>query len=613
MAGNKVEQIVKLNTKQYTDALTNLKTQTQSAFKGVQTTLFGSERSYEDFCNTVKKQSASVQKTLGEMGKSFVSNLGKGAAIGAAGTAALAIKTQMSAAVKTGLDFDKALAALGSRADLSTQRLDKLRKTLYQLGKSGADLATLPGAVQELYGATGDVEKATQLMNPITKAAAMGSGDAEVVAKFAKTQLKGEGKDLTQANVQSLMESLVLTMRGGDFKNLDEAMAAYQGLDGATKRRSGLSDREYAATLAGATKAGQDRETSVAGMEALIKKATEGFHGSAALEGILGGKLTDRSGKFSLDKLSGAAGRYQRSGFKDQDFIKLLEGAGVSNKEAEGIVSVLKEFKAVTKGIDNTLRDRKTLDQAYQETTNNLTDALQKRRNEAIGGFSDILHPWEGLGKKAVSGDVLGALAGVPKAAGESLGQAASHPGLTALTLGGLAAGGWAAGKFGKILGIGGVGGAAQLAAGVGKGAALKQAGVTPVYVVNASELADFMSGKGPELPGLPGGASKLGGVLGKLATVGKFVGKAGGVVGAGAIGYQIGTGLNTVLDEKTQGRTADGFEGSAVERLIYTMEKLIGTDRAKAIQVGLEVHAVDPGFKVVPKAGAVKKNAKGL
>lgn len=67
-------------------------------------------------------------------------------------------------------------------------------------------------------------------------------------------------------------------------------------------------------------------------------------------------------------------------------------------------------------------------------------------------------------------------------------------------------------------------------------------------------------------------------GVLGtKLMALAPLMGQALGVVGAGVIGYAIGTYINDALDKYTQGKTDEGYEGSIVERGLFKLSNLTG------------------------------------
>jgi hypothetical protein len=600
---NQVEQVVKLNTKGYVEGQRKIREESTRTTNQVNKDLHNAGKAFNDYTNQVKKHSASLVGSIMDAGKSFAKYLGRGALVGGATAGASFLHSQMKQAVSTGLDFGRSLAQIASRADLTQDRVKKLRRELFELGKTGANLSSLPGAVEELYGATGDIDKATGLMNPIAKVAAMGGGDATLVAKFVKEQLKGENRKLDKGNVESLLQGLVLTMRGGDFQSMEEAMAAYAGVGGTAKKRTGLSDRELAAAMGSATKAGQDREASVAGMQALIKKAAEGFHGSAALEGILGTGLLDKSGKFDISKLGAASQRYQKSGFKDADMVKLLSESGLGDKEAEGVVSILKDFKSVQAGFERTMKDQKTLAQAHAETTNNLSDALTKTRNDIMGGVDQILSPLEGVASKAVRGDLRGAMKGTPGALGDSLKGIADHPLLVAGALGTLAGGGKLVSKLGMFGG--------ETLKGVAKGAALEKAGVDSVYVVNADEIGRAVSvgGIGTTAGGMLGGAK---GALGKAAGLLKFAPHA---AAAGA-GIAAGSALNDAYEGYVQSNP-DGAVGKADARLteaIQSLAQAVGLIPAavEGRKERIEIHSADPAFKAIPKSTDLTTKSRG-
>ena len=139
--------------------------------------------------------------------------------------------------------------------------------------------------------------------------------------------------------------------------------------------------------------------------------------------------------------------------------------------------------------------------------------------------------------------------------------------------------------------GLRGIGGSlAKGAGGLIKGKVAE--GVTgketiPVYVVNASEIG--------------GGGSAIAGA-GKMVGIAKG---ALGVAGAGALGYEVGSLINEGIVEKTQGKTSEGFEGNAIERLFFKLDKLFGNERAVQFEKAQQMMNVK--VEVTSKSGELK------
>jgi hypothetical protein len=127
-------------------------------------------------------------------------------------------------------------------------------------------------------------------------------------------------------------------------------------------------------------------------------------------------------------------------------------------------------------------------------------------------------------------------------------------------------------------------------------------------------KMSDMAMGTGGIAGGAAGTASKLAKVLG---IGGKILGAAGGAAGAGALGYEVGSGINDVIDEKTQGKTSEGFEGNAVERLMFKLDKLFGGEASsrfmEAQKVIVEVDSKDPAYMARPKKTDNPRDSRGL
>jgi len=603
--GSEVSQRVRLDGRQYLEQVRKIREQSTSAFQQINRTLQTSGSAFRDYASFLKVQAGSAMSSLKDLSASFVTNLGRGAALGTAAAGVSLLHTQMKEAVSTGMDFGKELARLASRADLPTAKIKALRSELYQLGQTGASLETLPAAVSELYGATGNMDQAMSVMNPIAKTAAMGNGDAAQVARFVADRLQAENRKITPENVNSLLQSLVAATRGGQFKDINEAMAAMSGGSAAAKHRAGMSDREYAAIVAGATRVGADRETGMAAVQALLHLSQSGFGGSAALSGLLGMK----GGHFDFKQLTPELAQrfFQKTkGMNDSDRINLLTSGGISQQEATGLMAILKGVQKFQDGVKKVASDQKTLDSSYQESTDNLEDSLKRMRNQMDKGFDQIFSPFQGVMSKAANGDLGGALSDIPGATVDSLkgvmdnkGMVASAAAITALS-----------GALGnKLFGIGG---------GIMRGKLMqKVAGVTPVFVTNAEEIRTGSAG------GITGGsesidealkqmgdlamgggmASKIPGAATKLGAFASF-----GIPAAGAAGLGLLAGKLVQLEPAFEDMIATAFKKAFGRKDVVGV---LPTPWGGQMTHKIEVHSVDPGIKAIPKASDKPRNPR--
>lgn len=615
MAGgsSEVSQIVRLNGTQYRSELGKIQGETRSSLQKMMRDLTDAGKSWGDFSNYVKKQACSIIESVEEAGKSFAKNLGRGALAGGALAGIEALRGGIREAVKTGLSFDDALARVSSRADMSARQVAKLKQEFFELGKTGAQLDSIPAAFDAIYGATGNINQSKSVMEPIAKAAAMGDGDASKVAEFVKDRLKGEGKDINKSNVQELLQSLVLAQRGGEFNSLSDAMQGMSGVNAAAQKRAGLSDREMAGILAGSTRAGADKATGLAGAQALIHMSQQGFGGGAALAGMLGVGSFMNGGKFDASTLTRASANQKRSGRSDSESVALFQGAGLSEVESTGLLAILKNVEKFQDGIKKVAADTKTFDQSFAEVTDTLSHRLEQLKNATVSGFNDIFSPMMGPAKQAAGGHIGDAISGLPRMVGGMASGVAEHPMLAGGALLATAAGGAILKKFG----IGG-----GLAEGLAKGSALSKMGVQPVYVTNANEIAqsgasgDFMKkmsemamGTGSAATGI-GGMAKIAGVLG--------VGGAG--IAAASVLSDIGgspqvPGADPRVNRMKANREAAEARGESPD-LISAIFKLIDEVRSgykDASNLKIEVDSKDPAYMARPKKTDNSRDPRGL
>lgn len=588
---NSVEQKVTLNNKEYLKSLkgmSRLAAQTSVMInKGFESMKVGAKSLTE----SVKKDGLSLKKSF----DSLMGNLGRGgAAIGLA-TGFQGLSASVKDAARSSADFDRTFSRLAQRFDFSKDKVKQLRNEYRRLaGETGVNGGQITGAASNLLAATNG--KSTAGLKDIAQFSKLSDDiDASTASRDIVDFLKGNGREVSGSNIRELLESSLALQRNGDF-SLKEALAITTKSDGNALARAGLSTRENAALLAGASGVGQDRASTSAAIQAIIKKSVEGFGKGSALQGILGveGGSLLTNGKFDISKLGQASKNLKARGMSSQDSVALLQSAGLSEGEAEGLYSILNDFDTFQKGFKKTIGDQKTLESAFKESTRNLPDALEKIRERIISGVDEITNPLTLVGLKLVEGDLKGAAGAAPGAIGDSLKGVMDNKLLAGTMLGGTILTGGLLSKIGLFGG----------AKGIAKGVAVEEATgdrVQAVYVTNIDEIS---SGLG-NIPGIGGGGAlgKLKGLAGKAAPL---LGKAGGVAAAGYLGYEAGSWLNDNVVSKTNMKTSEGFEGNIIETLFFKLDKLIGGESAQKIQdankILLEIDSVDNGFKVRPK-----------
>ncbi len=597
---NVVEQKVSLNTKEYNEALKKQRLTTKTEAAGINKEFESLKTGYRNTTNSIKKEGLS----LGNAFKSVNENIKKGAAVIGVTGAVQGLTSTFSSSAKAVGDFDKTFAKLSSRFDFDERRIKKLRREYRALaGDVGISGAEINAAAENLLSESGG--KSTGGLKDIAQFAKLSDDlNAGDVSRTAIDFLKGAGQDINQDNIKSFLESTLALSRKGDF-SLSEALKLSAASDGDSLNRAGLSTRENAALLAGASKVGQDRGATSAAIQALVEKSVEGFGQGSALQNILGvdggSLLTD--GKFDVNKLAQASRNFNSRGLNSQDSVALLEGAGLSRDEAEGLFAILNDFDKFQEAFQGTVNDSKKLSEAFKESTNNLPDTLSKLREKIATGADEIVNPLSNITTQLLNGDIDGASSALP----DALGDTASAMGNNKTLLAGLLAG---SGAIGFGLSKTGLFGSA---AGMAKGSLIEEVtggDVQQVYVVNANEIGGSL-----DPSKLLAGGGK--GIMGKLAGAGKILGKGAGVLGAGAAGYQLGSYLNDNVIDKGQYKSKDGFEGNFVEQAIHSMAKLFGAESAKNIEKANKLELVidtrDEGFTAKPKRTDKSVDIKGL
>ena len=84
------------------------------------------------------------------------------------------------------------------------------------------------------------------------------------------------------------------------------------------------------------------------------------------------------------------------------------------------------------------------------------------------------------------------------------------------------------------------------------------------------------------------------------------MLGKAGGVLAAGAAGYAVGTVIDKVQNKYTQGTTDEGFQGSIMERFFFKLDQLMGGEASNTFNKNMKVQVElnDPRLKASKQPG---------
>lgn len=311
----------------------------------------------------------------------------------------------------------------------------------------------------------------------------------------------------------------------------------------------------------------------------------------AGLEAQGMGKLVGPKGELNTGAFQNTVSEAKKRGGGNAEFG--LTTMGMSDEEAKGFLRLADAMKQNGAVIEKARTQVVDLNSEYRATMG-LGDAFRSNIDRVKGSFvkgsgalGDILQKRAdamGIGGKFSKIRENFSLGGVTKGiatAGESTAGSAAVVGGGAL----LAA----------ILtskGLSGIGGG--LMGGMLKSKAIE--GITGEKVQKV-EVINWPTGMG--MGGVAGGGMM--GMLGKVGMVGA----------AAAGGVAIGGVINDVIDKNTQGKTDEGFEGSAVERLIFKIDKMMGGEASQSIMRSNQM-TKDVRVVVESKDKSLKATQKG-
>jgi hypothetical protein len=471
---------------------------------------------------------------------------------------ALNLSNQFRGSIGESIKLGDTIRKLGPAFQIADKDFSKFQGNMAKgLGQLGLSSTVATSAMEGLADTPVRGEKAlmgyaktagqlASLSNQMGKEGDIAKGIAEVLrAKGIDpndvTAMEGVAEDLRRTfNVTGKMPTETLSAMKDIFSQMPSEM------------RKTISTRALAGMAAAGQAAGPNSTKFLQeymGMSKIQRSSmdAQGFKGVMTPEGI------------DLDKFQKAAKDVLgRIGGDPRMAAKTL---GLSDDAADGFVRLAESMDQVKKAQDQIAQSTGNITDQYRASMGT-GEAFRANINRIKSYLAEPLAKAQGMltnGLGAASESDMGA------------GAVVAGGGLLAAVLAGVGARGIGAGMLGGLAKKQGT-------------EALTGEKVQNVYVVNASEIA---SG------GLMGQAGKAGGMLG---TIGKGLGAAS----AGLMGYEVGSMLNEGVVSRTEGTTSEGFEGNAVERLIFKMDQLLGGDNAKQFNKAQDAMAKPPQKVIV-------------
>lgn len=617
---NSTIQTVKLNIKDFTDNYKKMNDQVKQGIDNQSKDFDRLNYALTANQNNFKKWGAAAVASAEDFGKSFTKNLGIGAKALTLDLGRDLLKGSLKDAASMAVDASSRFALMKSRLGLTSDEITKFQKNVRTASvNTRADFNQMSAAFDDLSDVASP-QAISGFTSELGQGLAINGGNGDALSAFLKDTLQGQGKEINKANVGEEIGGADLLRRNGKgFGHGDDAFKALSDLNQKDVTQSGMSPRDLASMISGASQA-NDPKRALAAVSDLLSANSGGKLN--ALGAILGGPLTGANGKMDLSALGGAkAMALTHQGGDDKTslaiFKSIMGQSGVSEKGAEGLFNMIRGFDKVSASAEKVEADNRSLADSAKDARDSLEGAYTELKDNMVSGFADIFGGLEQPLKDLMAGKLGDAFGGLGHAASSGISGIADHPGLVAAGIGSLLIGGGLIGSLMKNFG----GAAGGLAGSIGMGKALQQIGVTPVYVVNAADIKNGGSSGIDAVKGLLGmgeesGVPKAGGFLGKLGGllggVGASVGEigatgvgtlatgglaglaslVGGVGIAGAGGYLVGQGINKAGDMAFGN---EGIGGALYDLIDYLKN---GKDSSK-----IEIDVKHPGFSAAPKA----------
>lgn len=549
-------------------ALTDLNKLLGDVSKTIQGTGKQIEKTYGEGFRESSKQAENFMARLGGLGKRTLKNLGD--------------------------DF-KALFSLGAIKE-SLKMSDKFRERALQV-------ITLNDAIRKMGTSFGIASKdfgrfQAALQKGLGDVGLSGEAAASALEGLMGTQVKGE-QDIIRFAKQAGMIA-ALTGEGGQESAIAKGMAEV-ALKGFSPEQiaTSLSRMQMGAGMKGTEGIGLIREV----LSSMTPEQVKGMGGLKGVEDLA--IIMQKSGKESSDFLKrlvqgdeltrsvfeslGAKNIFSEKGFDPNAFKGFIDNmkrmhrdpkvalkiAGMSDENA---VSMMKLYES----LDDVKKQTDLVNDSFVSTE----ESLRKNRGFAESFGAAINKVFGNIPLSKITQPLTEMFSSMSESDAGSAAMVGGSAVLAALLAGGGLRG------VGKAMGVGGMLG------GVAKGKALEQAGVQPVYVVNANEIGGGM-----------GGVGGIGGM--------GLLGKAGLVGAAGMVGYGVGSVIepyvSEALDKYTMAPTSEGIgDMNVVERMMLKLARMTGVgldeqtlsnlNRSEAMvkRGDIKITMVDPRLKEV-------------
>lgn len=487
-----------------------------------------------------------ISKYFRDLGKTIKEDLKSAFDVGSIASG-LKIGKEFADGTKQVFEMERAFDRLNTRLQMTGKQLADFKKNLGSgIASTGQKLEDiLPGV--ETAAAKGGIKNPGELSSigeALAKARGITGEETGALSDTVVEILKNQGQKITAESFKQTLDALQGTRVSGAFKTAGEAGNAINEL-APYGQKLGLSTRELGGLAAQASQAGPAGQDI---LRQLMEKGTS-IGGREQLNAVLGQNIFGKNGKLNAEAL----GKVDQKRFGPLSQQVLEQTTGLTGASGADLSRFLNQFKGGLDNMNKVVSGANETGAQFEGASDNLAtsfDKFKEKTKEAgreIGGSiskfgGDLLH-----GK---FGNLAGDTKGIFGSLGDNAGTVAGGLGLGALAA--VLVGKGSKNLLSKIPGGG-------MLEGLAGGEAAKAAGITPVYVTNASEIGGSgLGGKGI--------FDALKGAGGKIATAGAGLAGLAAPVATGAVGFGIGVlignAINDAIDNyqvRSAGREAIG------------------------------------------------------
>ena len=356
MANAKIQLLLDLKDR-ISQGLNRAKAAVSEASEEMKKKLGGLKKYWVDAFNEMREQIPVFDKAV-----KFITN-----PIGAVITATVGLGKALRSTVSAAMDWQKGMAEINVTAGLSREELEKLSKTMLDIGsKNVAPLEEVPTAFNKIISAGLTANDALAALDPTLKAAKAGFVDIETVAKAGVNVMNSSGLH----DIKDVYDVLFATLQKG-AANMGE-IAAYLPKIVPTAKNAGVNLNETAGAFAYMTAQGQD----AAAAATLLNGAFNTLSNPKLLENFkaMGVEIYDAEGKMRpmADIIDTLAGKLD--GLSDKAKAQKLASLGLDQTSAQAFAVMTQSADKFRQTLDSTAKSSGAMMKAYD---NSMTAADQ--------------------------------------------------------------------------------------------------------------------------------------------------------------------------------------------------------------------------------------------